>query len=104
LTPEKYRRLALSLPEAFEGFHMNHPDFRVNGKIFATLYKDNGVVILTPDQQDTFVKSYPAVFSPVTGGWGRRGATRVYLREADERSVKSALSMAWSNKNQSRRR
>jgi hypothetical protein len=98
MTPEKYRRIALNLPGAIESSHMNHPDFRVNGKIFATLYKDNGVVLLTPDQQDILVESHPKVFSPASGDWGRRGSTTVHLDVADERAVKRALRTAWSNK------
>jgi hypothetical protein len=99
MTRDDFRRLALELPEAAEGAHMKHPDFRVRGKIFATLWpgEDRGMVKLTPEQQSLFVRSQPAVFVPVKGGWGRRGATSVLLEEADEESVRRALIAAWRN-------
>jgi hypothetical protein len=100
LTPEGFRRLALSLPEAAEVGHMGHPDFRVGGKIFATLgYPDGGwgMVKLTPEQQEAFVSAEPEVFVPVKGGWGRRGATTVCLRPAKARSLRVALTVAWEN-------
>jgi hypothetical protein len=95
----KATRLALSLPEAEEGAHMGHPDFRVRGKIFATLWpKENrGMVKLKPEQQARFVQEAPAIFVPVKGGWGRRGATNVRLEAADEFSVHRALVVAWRN-------
>lgn len=100
MTEEKYRRLALALPEATEGAHMNHPDFRVRGKIFATLWpgEKKGVVMLTPDQQTVLIEAEPAIFEPVNGTWGRQGSTIVKLAAADERTVRSALQMAWRNK------
>lgn len=79
---------------------MGHPDFRVRGKIFATLsYPDAswGMVKLSPEQQEAFVSAEPAVFAPVKGGWGRRGATNVRLRLAKTRSVRVALATAWRN-------
>ena len=81
MTSEDFRRLALALPEAVEQSHMGHPDFRVNGKIFATLWPDDGwgMVKLTIDDQELFMRAAPATFSPVNGAWGRRGATRVEL-------------------------
>jgi hypothetical protein len=88
------------MPEAAEGSHMGHADFRVRGKIFATLgYPDAGLgmVKLTLEQQEAFVSAEPAVFSPVTGGWGRRGATAVRLRRAKTRSLRVALAAAWRN-------
>src|SRR5207247_1820394 len=98
VTPEDYRRIALSFPGATESSHMNHPDFRVRGKIFATLWKGDGVLLLRPDQQALLVKSDPRVFTPVNGGWGRKGSTTVHLDVADEGSVRRALSVAWLNK------
>ena len=98
MTPEEYRRLALSLPGAIEGSHMGHPDFRVGGKIFATLWEGNGVLLLRPEQQHLLVKSHPNIFSPVKGGWGVRGSTTVHLNAADEPTVRNALLTAWSNK------
>jgi hypothetical protein len=99
MTSEDYRRMALALPEAIEGAHMNHPDFRVRGKIFATLWpaKNEGVLKLTPAQQKSLTESEPSIFSPVPGGWGRRGATTVHLEHAKESIVRSALAIAWRN-------
>lgn len=98
VTPEHYRRLALSLPEAVEGSHMEHPDFRVGGRIFATIWKGNGVLMLRPDQQSALVTSQPEIFSPAKGGWGKRGSTVVHLEAADESSVRQGLFTAWRNK------
>ena len=100
MTAEEFRELALSLPEATEGAHMGHPDFRVHGKIFATLgYPDDtrAMVKLLHQQQDALVRARPGVFSAVPGGWGRRGATYVALDAADEAIVFDALLMAWQN-------
>jgi hypothetical protein len=97
---DDFRRIALSLPEAKESAHMGHPDFRVRGKIFATLwYPDDswGMVKLTPQQQKTFVKSEPDVFEPVNGGWGRRGATKVRLEAANPTTLQKAIITAWRN-------
>jgi hypothetical protein len=100
MTVGDFRRLALALPEATEAAHMGHPDFRVQNKIFATLWpeEERGVVMLTPEQQKVVVELKPAVFTPVPGGWGRRGSTNVSLRAADEMSLTSVLLMAWRNK------
>jgi hypothetical protein len=98
MTAAQFRRLALELPEATEGAHMRHPDFRVRGKIFATLgypSKDWGMVKLPPRQQEEFVFGQPKVFVPVKGAWGRRGATSVLLRAARQATVRKALVAAW---------
>lgn len=100
MTPESFRQLALGLPETSEAGHMGHPDFRVGGKIFATLgYPDDkwGMVKLTPGQQEAIVAADPAAFAPVKGGWGRRGATNVRLGKAKRASVRTALMAAWRN-------
>jgi hypothetical protein len=101
MTAEQFRRLALSFPEAVESSHMNHPDFRVRGgKIFATLaYPDEkwGMVKLSPEQQEEFVRAKPEVFVPVKGGWGRGGATSVLLRVAKSRELRPAMAAAWCN-------
>ena len=100
MTTDDFRRLALSLPDAIESAHMNHPDFRVNGKIFATLgYPDDawGMVKLTPEQQHYFSKDYPGVFVPAKGAWGRRGATSVNLKVVSKKTLQSAVSAAWRN-------
>jgi hypothetical protein len=100
MTADDFRTLALGLPEATESAHMGHPDFRVRGKIFATLaYPDDswGMVKLTGDQQAVLVQAEPEVFRPVKGGWGRKGATNVRLEGATSTSVRDALVMAWRN-------
>ena len=77
-----FRRIALTMPEAVEGSHFGNADFRVNGKIFATLGLEKegyGVLLLTPEQQSGMVEDEPEIFSPVPGGWGRKGSTRVRL-------------------------
>jgi hypothetical protein len=100
MTPNDFRGIALEFPEATEGAHMNHPDFRVRGKIFATLWpgENRGVVMLTPQQQKQVTETEPSVFEPVPGGWGRQGSTSVHLQGAAEASVRSALLLAWRNK------
>lgn len=100
MTAEEFRRLALSLPEAAEQSHMGHPDFRVRGKIFATLGHPDGahaMVKLLPEQQEVLVRARPEVFAPMPGGWGARGATHVTLHAAEEAAVYDALAMAWRN-------
>jgi hypothetical protein len=100
MTADGFRRLALSLPGAEERQHMGHPDFRVGGKIFATLFAPGpewGMVKLTPEQQQAFVDSAPAVFTPVKGGWGRGGATNVRLSRATVKALRPALFTAWRN-------
>jgi hypothetical protein len=82
-----------------EGAHMGHADFRVRGKVCATLGPDEdwGMVKLTPDQQASFVRTEPAAFQPFNGAWGRRGCTKVHLAAAHESSVWQALRAAWCN-------
>jgi hypothetical protein len=99
-TPSDFRRIALSLPETEERKHMNHPDFRVAGKIFATLAYPNkqfAMVKLTPIQQEEFIASDPTAFRPVNGAWGRKGCTHILLANSNKRSVKEALLAAWRN-------
>jgi len=99
MTPADFRRLALSFLEAIEASHMGHPDFRVAGKIFATLGPDEdwGMVKLTPQQQESFIAAQPKAFQPASGAWGQRGATIVTLRSAKKSLVKEAMSLAWHN-------
>jgi hypothetical protein len=99
MTANDFRRLALSLPEAVEDAHMGHPDFRVRGKIFATLSPDDdwGMVKLTQDEQSSLVRAEPKVFEPFNGAWGRRGCTKVWLAKAKKASVRPALIAAWRN-------
>src|SRR6202521_5911422 len=97
MTAADFPRMALRFPEATEGAHMNHPDFRVRGKIFATLgYPEMavGMVKLFPDQQQEFVRAEPKVVAAVNGLWGRRGATYVHLKAAKKGSVQRALTAA----------
>jgi hypothetical protein len=92
--------MALSFPEAYDGSHMEHPDFRVRGgKIFATLShgEKSGMVKLTPEQQEEFVRAEPEVFEPVKGGWGRGGATSVRLKSATAATLRPAMAAAWCN-------
>jgi hypothetical protein len=98
MTSTDFRRLALSLPATTEQTHMDHPDFRVAGKIFATLgYPENGwcMVKLTPVEQEMFMEAQPGVFKPCAGAWGRRGATSVRLKAARKLTVRRALLAAW---------
>jgi hypothetical protein len=100
MTANDFRKFALSFPEAIESEHMDHPDFRVREKIFATLgypNEDSGVVKLTPDEQREFVRSDPNVFKPVKGAWGRRGSTSVHLPAAEIGRVREAIRAAWRN-------
>jgi hypothetical protein len=100
MTPENFRHLALSLPDATEASHMGHPDFRVGGKVFATIGYPDGryaMLKLTPEQQAKLVAASPEMFTPVPGGWGRRGSTNVILAAASTAAVKSALATAWEN-------
>lgn len=78
---------------------MNHPDFRVNGRIFATLHAggQHGMVKLTPDQQQEFVRGNPGAFAPENGAWGRQGCTRVRLDSVDQETLGQALTLAWQN-------
>src|SRR3712207_1542053 len=94
-----FRRIALGMKAAVEGAHMGHPDFRVNGRIFATLHNDRkwGMVKLTPDQQQAFVRDNPGVFVPENGAWGRQGCTAVRLDAVDEETLGEALTFAWKN-------
>jgi len=101
VTAADFRRIALSMPEAVEGSHFGNADFRVAGKIFATLAleKDGyGVLLLTPEQQAGMVEDEPKAFSPVPGGWGRKGSTRVRLANVVPDILEAALRMAWRRK------
>jgi hypothetical protein len=100
MTTDDFRKMALEVPTAVELSHMNHPDFRVAGKIFASLGApdDNwGMVKLTPKQQHAFIKKAPKVFKPCSGDWGRQGATNVYLASATASIVRNALDAAAKN-------
>jgi hypothetical protein len=99
MTASEFRRIALSMPEAVESAHMHHPDFRVGGKIFATLGYPNdqyGMVVLPPDEQANFVKS--DAFMPAKGTWGTRGSTCVRLDAVEAPTLRRAIKIAWRNK------
>jgi hypothetical protein len=101
VTPNQFRRIALSLPDAVEGAHMGHADFRVGGKIFATLGRPDsawGVALLEPDQQALLIETAPKVFFPVPGDWGRKGGTRVNLAAVDRATLKHVLGLAWKKR------
>ncbi len=100
MTADDFRRIACSLPGANESSHMDHPDFRVGKRVFATLWPDrgHGVVMLTPEQQRILTAAQADVFAPVAGGWGVKGATIVRYALASEAAVHGALLMAWENK------
>jgi hypothetical protein len=103
ITARDFRRIALGMKDAIEGAHMGHPDFRVNGRIFATLHADNewGMVKLTPDQQERFLREVPKAFKPESGAWGRQGCTAVRLDAVDEDTLGEALTLAWQNTSRS---
>ena len=99
MTAKDFRRIALGMDGAAEGSHMGHPDFRVNGKIFATIDADGkqGMVRLTPEQQERFIREQPAMFHPAAGAWGRQGSTMVTLAAATDEVVGEAMTLAWQN-------
>jgi len=93
-----FRRIALSLDGAEEGSHMGAADFRVGGRIFATLAAQKqgyGNLMLTVEQQEEFVRELPEVFLPIPGGWGRMGMTHIRLAQAGEEVLAGALRAAW---------
>jgi len=107
VTSERFRRLALSLPETVEGSHMGHPDFRTAGKIFATLrHPPEGwaMVKLTPEEQAAVIAAHPDVFEPASGAWGRGGSTMVRLEHAPDDVVRKALVSAHAGVIPARRR
>jgi hypothetical protein len=98
MTVDDFRRIALSLEGAEESSHMGQPDFRLGGRIFATLASAKqgyGNLVLTPDQQAAFVEELPEVFLPIHGGWGRMGMTHIRLAAANEDILTGALHTAW---------
>ena len=99
LRANDFRRIALGMPGAIEGAHMDHPDFRINGRIFATLQHGmkTGMVVLQPEQQESFVGEHPDAFMPESGAWGRAGCTRVQLSAIDEELLGEAMTLAYRN-------
>ena len=101
MTAAQFRKLALSFPGAFESAHMNHPDFRVGGRIFASLgYPDDehGMVVLPSEEQTRMIREQPNAFAPAKGAWGKRGSTVVRLSVVDSATLRSALEIAWRMK------
>ena len=96
---DRFRAIALAMPDAIESAHMGHPDFRVGGKVFASLQPAHtvGVVKLTPEQQARLLEEHPDAFVAQNGAWGRQGWTGVRLRVADEELVGEAVTLAWQN-------
>lgn len=99
MTENEFRKLALSMPGAVEAAHMGHPDFRIKGKIFATLEPRQGeaVVKLRLDQQDMVVAAEPKMVHPVKGAWGQKGWTTIVLSAVDKTTATSLLTMAAAN-------
>ncbi len=100
MTANQFRTLVLSFPDAEERAHHGHPDFRVGGRIFATLgYPDQtrGMVQLTSEQQAELIHDHPLVFSPAAGAWGRNGSTNVHLPKATPAVLKTAVEAAYKN-------
>ena len=98
MTAKDFRRIALSLEGAEESSHMGSPDFRVGGRIFATLASQNlgyGNLMIGPEQQAAFIEDAPDVFLPIAGGWGRMGMTHIRLAQATEDIMAGALRVAW---------
>jgi hypothetical protein len=100
MTIDHFRRMALEIPTAVEQSHMNHPDFRIAGRIFASLGVPDenwGMIKLTPEQQRTSIEKAPGIFKPSSGAWGRQGYTNVYLPAAKATIVRAALDAAAKN-------
>jgi hypothetical protein len=94
-----FRRLALALDGVIESAHMGHPDFRAHGRIFATIQHDPawGGLMLTPEQQQHFLRDHPAAFKPAAGAWGASGSTLVHFASIDEETIGEVLTLAWQN-------
>ncbi|HWM24315.1 MAG TPA: MmcQ/YjbR family DNA-binding protein [Chthoniobacterales bacterium] len=93
-----FRRIALSMPEAIESEHMAHPDFRVGGKIFATLGypdQDHGMVNLPLEEQARMLRCHPKIFFPAKGAWGKQGSTCVHLEGIDMAALRPVMEIAW---------
>jgi hypothetical protein len=100
-TADDFRRLALAFPGVEERAHMGHPDFRVGGRIFATLHPpetNRGMVQLIPEQQEVATEAEPDAFRPAAGAWGRRGSTLVDLNRVSDEWLRRAIEWAWANR------
>lgn len=99
MVAEDFRQIALSLDGAEEGSHMGIPDFRVGGRIFATLAMQHlgyGNLMLSPEFQQTLIAEAPDVLIPIPGGWGRMGCTHIRLADASEQQMLKGLQVAWN--------
>jgi hypothetical protein len=96
MTADDFRRIVLGMQGAVEKAHMGHPDFRANGRIFASLHSDDrfGMVKLTPEEQKEFIRTAPTMFEPSSGAWGRQGCTNIRLAAADAATVRGAVILA----------
>jgi hypothetical protein len=100
MTAAEFRKIALSIPEVIESQHMDHPDFRVRGKVFASLGAPDeewGMVKLSPADQRSFMEKAPEIFTPCNGAWGRQGCTNVHLASANKTTLRTALAAAAKN-------
>jgi hypothetical protein len=97
MTADDFRDIVLGLEGATEGAHMKHPDFRANGRIFASLKPGEaaGVVKISPDEQAELIRTHPKTFGPAAGAWGRQGWTTVRLAGARPAAVRGAVLLAW---------
>lgn len=97
MTPEAFRKLALALPEVEERGHHDHPDFRVGGRVFATLAPDGtwAMVKLPVDEQERLCAELPDLYEPFNGAWGKQGCTRITLAKARKKDVEEAVKSAW---------
>ena len=97
VTTAAFRKFALSMPDAIEGEHMDHPDFRANGRIFASLHPDGerGMVKVPIEEQRRLVREHGASFEPAQGAWGRAGCTYVRLAAVDTAVLRAAMTCAW---------
>src|SRR4051812_45904982 len=101
MTANDFRKIALSFADSVESAHMDHPDFRVGGKIFASLgYPDShsGMVTLPPEEQARLCAAEPDVFIPAKGAWGRTGSTQINLKRAHKTTVHAALFAAYEQR------
>jgi hypothetical protein len=98
MTADDFREIVLALDGAAEGAHMGHPDFRANGRIFASLHSEDryGMVKLTPEEQAVFLREHPKTFEPSAGAWGRQGCTNVTLSAANRPAVRAAVKLAFA--------
>ena len=97
MTSDDFRRLALDLPGATEHAHMGHPDFRANGRIFASMHSRDrfGMVKVAPEEQRALLRAHGPMFESSSGAWGRQGCTNVHLAVATTAVVRGALLLAW---------